>query len=183
VAMLAREIFSSVRIFTFSNQLVEVASRRGFALSDAIRHSQNHGGTELGGALTAINSKVKYDRIIIITDEQQTDHIPMANPQGRGYVINVGTYENGVGYGRWTHINGWSEAVINYIKVYEDGPSSTKDYTKELELPKAKEPETPARVYGSRTKRMKTNAKSRDQKTGRNTRKRVQRARSIRKRK
>ena len=31
-------------------------------------------------------------------------------------MINVASYENGVGYGNgWTHINGWSERVYDYI--------------------------------------------------------------------
>ena len=34
-------------------------------------------------------------------------------------MINVGSYKNGVGYGNWTHIDGFSEAVIRYIREYE----------------------------------------------------------------
>jgi len=34
-------------------------------------------------------------------------------------VINVGSYKNGVGYGCWIHIDGWSEAVIEYIRAME----------------------------------------------------------------
>lgn len=37
----------------------------------------------------------------------------------RGYVINVASFKNGVGYGAWTHIDGWSEAVVEYIRAYE----------------------------------------------------------------
>ncbi|HET9743820.1 MAG TPA: hypothetical protein VFQ00_13810 [Terriglobales bacterium] len=28
-------------------------------------------------------------------------------------------YTNGVGYGRWTHIDGWSESVFEYIRALE----------------------------------------------------------------
>jgi 60 kDa SS-A/Ro ribonucleoprotein len=28
-------------------------------------------------------------------------------------------YRNGVGYGEWTHIDGWREAVIDYIAELE----------------------------------------------------------------
>jgi hypothetical protein len=38
---------------------------------------------------------------------------------GGGYVINVASYKNGVGYGRWTHIDGWSESVVEYIRTLE----------------------------------------------------------------
>ena len=35
------------------------------------------------------------------------------------YVINVPSYKTGVGYGRWTQIDGWSESVIEYIRALE----------------------------------------------------------------
>ncbi len=54
----------------------------------------------------------------MITDEQTADAVPY--PQGAGYVINVASYKNGVGYGQWTHIDGWSESVIEYIRAVED---------------------------------------------------------------
>jgi 60 kDa SS-A/Ro ribonucleoprotein len=40
-------------------------------------------------------------------------------PRRHGYVINVGCYKNGVGYGAWTHIDGWSEAIVEYIRALE----------------------------------------------------------------
>ena len=43
----------------------------------------------------------------------------MPAPKGKGYVINVASYKNGVGYGKWTHIDGWSESVIEYIRELE----------------------------------------------------------------
>jgi hypothetical protein len=66
-------------------------------------------------ALDAVNEK--YDRIIVITDEQSHDRVPA--PKGKGYVINVASARNGVGYGAWSHIDGWSEAVIDYIRELE----------------------------------------------------------------
>jgi hypothetical protein len=35
------------------------------------------------------------------------------------YVINVASNKNGVGYGPWTHIDGWSDAVVEYIRALE----------------------------------------------------------------
>lgn len=35
-------------------------------------------------------------------------------------MINVATMKNGVGYGAWTHIDGWSESVLTFIKYYEE---------------------------------------------------------------
>jgi 60 kDa SS-A/Ro ribonucleoprotein len=115
LAVLLREVAEQVSVYTFSDQLVQVPARRGFALRDAIAHSQAHSGTYLGRALTELNES--YDRLIVITDEQSHDRVP--NPRGNGYVINVASYKNGVGYGAWTHIDGWSEAVIEYIRELE----------------------------------------------------------------
>ena len=121
LGVLLREICADVGIFTFSNAVVQVAPRRGFALRDAMKSSQPHGGTYLAQAITALNAKVEYDRIIVITDEQTADGI--VTPKGLGYVLNVATYKNGVGYGKWTHIDGWSEATIDYIRAFEGASS------------------------------------------------------------
>jgi len=117
LAVLLREIGERVRVFSFSDNLVEVPARRGFALRDAIDTSQRHNGTYLGKAVEELNRKEKYDRLIVITDEQAHDTVPA--PNGKGYVINVASYKNGVGYGKWTHIDGWSESVIEYIRTWE----------------------------------------------------------------
>lgn len=115
LAVLLREVCESVEIFSFSHDLVAIPPRRGFALRDAIDISQSHGGTYLGAAIKAI--KKKHDRLIVITDEQSADNPP--TPDGVGYIINVASNKNGVGYGVWTHIDGWSEAVIDYIRELE----------------------------------------------------------------
>jgi hypothetical protein len=117
LAVLLREIGEKVAVFSFSDNLVEVPARRGFALRDAIDASQRHNGTYLGKAVEELNRKEKYDRLIVITDEQAHDTVPA--PNGKGYVINVASYKNGVGYGKWTHIDGWSESIIEYIRSLE----------------------------------------------------------------
>jgi len=117
LAILTRELCEQVAIYSFSDNIVRVPARRGFALRDAIANSQSHGGSYLGKAVRHINSNEKYDRLIVLTDEQSHDAVP--NPKGKGYVINVSAYENGIGYGAWTHIDGWSEAIIDYIFAAE----------------------------------------------------------------
>jgi len=122
LAILLREIAEKVSIYTFSNEAKLVPPRRGFALRDAMEASQPHSGTYLGKALEAVSAaaekeKAPYDRIIVITDEQSHDRI--AAPRGTGYVINVASARNGVGYGPWVHIDGWSEAVLEYIREAE----------------------------------------------------------------
>ncbi|WP_446743885.1 TROVE domain-containing protein [Silvibacterium acidisoli] len=115
LAVLLREISEEVSVYTFSENLKLVPNRRGFALRDAIVNSQPHGGTQLGRALAGLPSS--YDRLIVITDEQSRDRV--SGPAGRGYMINVASYRNGVGYGEWTHIDGWSEAILGYIRAME----------------------------------------------------------------
>jgi 60 kDa SS-A/Ro ribonucleoprotein len=115
LAILLREVCEKAKVFTFSNDLVEVPPRRGFALRDALDASQSHSATYLGKALEKIREK--YDRIIVITDEQSHDRVP--GSRASGYMINVASNKNGVGYGPWTHIDGWSEAVVEYIREVE----------------------------------------------------------------
>ncbi len=118
LAILARELCESVAVYSFSNELVRIPDRRGFALRDAIANSQPHSGTLLGKAVEQLNDKEKYDRLIVLTDEQSHDKVP--DPIGRGYVVNVAAYKYGVGYGAWTHVDGWSEAVLDYIPAVEE---------------------------------------------------------------
>ncbi|TGN89531.1 VWA domain-containing protein [Bradyrhizobium yuanmingense] len=115
LAILAREICDEVEIFTFSNEVVKVPPRRGFALRDAIINSQPHGGTYLGKAVTEIDRK--GDRLIVFTDEQSHDQVP--EPKARGTMVNVASYQHGIGHGAWTRVNGFSEAVVAWIAASE----------------------------------------------------------------
>jgi hypothetical protein len=117
LAILCREVCEQVEIYSFSGDAVRVAPRRGFALREAISRSQNHGGTYLGQSMRTVNSNGSYDRCIVFTDEQSYDR-PEA-PLGKGYVVNVAAYENGVNHSAWTEINGFSEAVVDYIQALE----------------------------------------------------------------
>src|SRR5262249_5650952 len=115
--VLVREMAENVSLFSFSDRLVEVPLRRGFALRDALDASQPHNATFLGKAVEDLNRHAPCDRLIVITDEQAHDRVP--HPKAKGYVINVVGYRNGVGYGAWTHIDGWSEAVLEYVRELE----------------------------------------------------------------
>jgi 60 kDa SS-A/Ro ribonucleoprotein len=117
-ATLASVLNADLRVFTFSHQIVEVPPRTGMAGVDAIIRSQPHGGTYLGAAVDALNKQVAHDRLIVITDEQSHDRVP--DPIAKhAYMINVASNKNGVGYGKWTHIDGFSEAVIRFIAESE----------------------------------------------------------------
>jgi hypothetical protein len=115
LAVLLRETCEQVKVYSFSDELEMVPPRRGFALRDAIAVSQAHSGTFLGKALSELSES--YDRLIVITDEQVQDAVPA--PKGKGYMINVAGYRNGVGYRKWTHIDGWSDSVIEYVRELE----------------------------------------------------------------
>lgn len=116
-AALGSIIPGDVRVFSFSTRVVEVPPRKGMAGVDTIKKSQPHSGTLLGQAINTLNQNVEYDRLIVITDEQSRDAVP--GPKGKGYMINVAAYQNGVGYGPWTRIDGFSESVLKYIYAYE----------------------------------------------------------------
>lgn len=118
LAMLAREICEDVSIYTFSSSVCKVPSRRGFALRDAIMGSQPHSCTYLANAIENINKNEDYDRLIVFTDEQSHDGI--AACKGKGYIMNVSCYQNGVGYGKnYTHISGFSETSLDWLIEYE----------------------------------------------------------------
>lgn len=139
-AALASVIHGNVRMFSFSDGVVEVPPRRGMAGIDAINKSQLHSGTRLFDAIAAVNAQIPYDRLIVITDEQshpatgqlarlgtwgfqryeQSQQSTCPDPKGRGYFINVASNENGVGYGKWLHLDGFSEQVLRFITEHEN---------------------------------------------------------------
>ena len=79
VAIVARGVCESARIFAFSDNCVEVPPRTGMALRDAVHTATRMGGTQLGAAVTVV-SKPPHDRLIAITDEQSADRVP--EPKG-----------------------------------------------------------------------------------------------------
>lgn len=114
LAMLLREVCEMVTILKFDTSAERVNAFRGFALDAAIGGPR--GGTDIGRAVTAAN-QLNPDRLIVLTDEQS--HTRVGAPNGRGYMINVAANRNGVGYGPWLHVDGFSEAIIDYIQYYE----------------------------------------------------------------
>ncbi len=126
-AALASIINSDRRVFTFSDTIVEVPARAGMAGVDTIVKSQAHSSTNLGEALYNLNQQVPADRIIVITDEQSHDKVTYPEAYKKAYMINVASNKNGVGYGRWTHIDGFSENVIRFIHELEKDEPASRD--------------------------------------------------------
>ncbi len=143
LAILLREICEDVHVWAFNNKAYEIPARRGFALRDAL--SATKAGYSCGGLAVEAANQRGYDRIIVLTDGEW--HVMTApsmerdrwgrligaavtdggraqdvspSPLGENaYMINVATTENGVGYGKWHSIDGWSERIIDYIRAYE----------------------------------------------------------------
>lgn len=120
LAMIGREMFDNVDIYTFSNRVVQVPARHGWGLKEVISRSQPHCGTEMWQAIRALTNKC-YKRLIVITDEQTCwGQTVSGDVFENAYIINVATYRNGVGYDDgYIHINGFSDGVFDYITEIE----------------------------------------------------------------
>lgn len=121
-------------LLTFSNSLIGLKADRGLSLVERIDKSQIHGGTELIRSVRESNQFYgPVDRVICLTDEQAgADHYSLAKPNAKvGYMINVGSEKPALQLsGGWTRINGFSERIVDYIRL-EEGLSS--DNFREME--------------------------------------------------
>lgn len=118
LAILIREVCKECVVIPFSDTASVVAPRRGFALAEAIKSGVRKGGTNTDSALR-FAAQQGYERVIVITDEQSHQAIGPPLRGTKGYFINVSICQNGIGYGAWTHIDGWSEAILDYIRAFE----------------------------------------------------------------
>lgn len=143
LAILCRAVCAEVAVYAFNHQGHRVPARSGFALRDALQATK--GQASCGGAAVAMANEDGYDRIVVLTDgqwhpfnpktgqlvqnagwvsEQQAQVISPAPLTDKAYMINVSTQRNGVGYGKWTSIDGWSESVMAYIAASEGAGAS-----------------------------------------------------------
>lgn len=118
-ATLAATFPGRAEVYTFSDRLVQVPARKGMAGVDAIIRSQPHSCTALAQAVTEVNRKGGFDRLVVITDEQATDGRVPAPKVPNSYMINVASARNGVGYKDWTHLDGFSENVLRWMAEFE----------------------------------------------------------------
>jgi 60 kDa SS-A/Ro ribonucleoprotein len=123
MAILLREVSADVSVFDYNDQVREVPARHGFALRDAIRRPS--GGTLTGAASQAVLKEVTRrlgrspERIVVITDEQSLDNLPALPTGTKGYVMNVAPYQNGIAWGVWTTISGFSENLVKFMVEVE----------------------------------------------------------------
>jgi 60 kDa SS-A/Ro ribonucleoprotein len=112
------------------HKTAELSTRGGMALIEEIKKA----GDKLGGGGIFLKQMCDYvkshvsgevDRLIVVTDEQDCDYGGRNAPSEadafgkRNYLINVANYKHGIGYGDWTHIDGFSEQALKYIAVSE----------------------------------------------------------------
>lgn len=108
-----------VRLIGFGTRAKELPARPGLATCDVLAQAEPELGSHTNAHLgVEIANKWGVDRMIVISDEQVTEQLPKPKAK-HAYVINVGSYKNGIGYGEWTHIDGFSEAVIRFMHEYE----------------------------------------------------------------
>jgi 60 kDa SS-A/Ro ribonucleoprotein len=134
LAILVREVCVDAVIYATAgsdarrvHETTMVPSRRGFALRDTVvqsMHQLGGGGIFLRQCCDFIKERESdVARLIVLTDEQDCDQKlnPATAPTfGReNYLVNVATYQHGIGYGKWTHIDGWSEAIMDFIQASE----------------------------------------------------------------
>jgi hypothetical protein len=137
LAAIARELCEEPRIYATAGSDAKrihatqlVPARRGMALIDAI-YGQckplGGGGIFLKQVMDYLKKEErKTDRMIVVTDEQDcgigsADSPQNAKPFGKhNYLINVASNQNGVGSDAWLRVNGFSEAIMDWIAAQEE---------------------------------------------------------------
>lgn len=134
LSILLRELCDEVVFYatagndgTYAHKGALVRPHRGFALRDEILKQASQlggGGIFLKKAMDFTRDAEKTaDRVIVITDEQDTDN--KANPATadawgkKNYIINISVERGGIAFKKFHHINGFSEAIFDYIAASE----------------------------------------------------------------
>ena len=110
------------KVYSFSNKTVHVSPDPESIMGTIgnISGSQAHQSTMMGMAVKTVTAKDEFDRMIVITDEESSDHVGHAPVPGQSYIINVGTSKNGItSEGGWDKVSGFSENVFQYIAEKE----------------------------------------------------------------
>lgn len=119
MAIMARELCDDVGVFAWSTTQKEVPARRGMALRDAIRNTDCGYATYGDEAVAFALKRGSWDRCIMITDMQLASRLRAWPQIQHKYIVNVGTYQNGVGYGNWKWIDGFSAQTLRYMRELE----------------------------------------------------------------
>lgn len=123
----------TVHLYEWADRTKPVANFCGLSAALSIRSGAVGHGTHPGQAIEFARKQGHgYERYIIVSDMQFADSsaavsrysyspkTPSLQKGEIGYSINVAAYENaGILHGDWTHINGFSAAVLKYIAAAE----------------------------------------------------------------
>lgn len=140
LAMLIREVSEEFVIYCTAgcdgkriHQTEMVRPRRGFALAQEIDEAKNRlggGGIFLKQMMDFVYSKEKSaQRTITISDSQDCSIDPTDSPEKafmfgkQNYLMDIGCEQNGIAYKKAVVINGFSEALVDYIVQYEQLPT------------------------------------------------------------
>lgn len=127
-------IYATAGLSNYSNQHAtkKVKSyNKGLLLANEIKslnYELGYNGIFLTQCLNYIDNQenTKYDRVIVITDEQDCSNKEEDKPSNApllgkyNYMFNIGTYENSISNKNWINISGFSENVLLYIDEYEN---------------------------------------------------------------
>ena len=119
MAIMARELCDDVKVYAWSTECREVPARRGMALRDAIRNMNVGMATYGDKAVQRALQDGPWDRCIMITDMQLHDKLQGYPEIAHKYIVNVRSYQNGVGYGNWKWIEGFSAQTLRYMRELE----------------------------------------------------------------
>lgn len=154
LTILAKELCEDVVIYitagsdhsrTHATRKLDVSGIRGLDMMELL-NQQNTGPMVGGGGIFLVQCMEyiayterlnKVDRVIVFTDEQDCggrgynpDAAPKLAPQGKNYILNVGSYEHGINPGGWLTITGFSENSLRFIQAIESDLAITKTVAK-----------------------------------------------------
>lgn len=134
LAMLVRELSEEVVIYATAgsdgarkHQTELIPARRGFALREEVNKATGRlggGGIFLKQVMDYVSAReTDVDRVICISDSQDCDLVnkPDSAPAfgKNNYLMDISCEKNGIAYNKFTVINGFSEAVLDYIAAFE----------------------------------------------------------------
>ncbi len=119
MAIMARELCDDVKVYAWSTICKEVPARRGMALRDAIKGMDVGWSTHGDEAVQRALVDGPWDRCIMVTDMQLHTRLRAWPEIAHKYLVNVASYENGVGYGNWNWIDGFSAQTLRYMRELE----------------------------------------------------------------
>lgn len=118
-ASIAGCINGRTRLVAFGTSAKEILPIQGLGILHALGMASVGHATNAHLAVSLINNmKPIPDRMIIITDEQVTQSLPKPLTK-YAYIINVAAYKNGIGYGDYTKLDGFSASTLDYIRESE----------------------------------------------------------------